>query len=360
MKAKKFILSFVFCLCAILPLFALAGCGSVTVSEVKTSFADLVEEYNSNAQVFAVGTLEDDFSTNYYVKYGLNFDSLETSENVKVKFDSLENKYNVMLAISSKYIDGNKDYVTALVQEDLSADTKSALKKLNKSLTNYVNYISTFVKERNEMKNHFEKFAGNEATDLAVLRDFKKSYGELVDRNITLALDLAEVVETTEIFDLLKSTEPTRKDTQIVKEYIAVKMLPIFNELLVRETETAFSYDDYQNDAKQKLEVAVSKLEDLFVDYKNNFVTSNKEDQALSGKEEMQKLFDDANNFFVEEDNYLLSVEKLEIYDLVVENKSFEEHEKQVKYAKVYFEKINQFVNITLGDYLDNLAKVIY
>ena len=75
----------------------------------------------------------------------------------------------------------------------------------------------------------------------------------------------------------------------------------------------------------------------------------------------MQKLFENFNNFSVEINNYSTSVSELKIYDMVVNHKnSFEEHKKHVKLAEIYFEKIDQFVSITLEEYLGNLISVIF
>ncbi len=359
MKTRKIVLSFVLCLCALLPLFTLAGCGNVSVSEVKTSFADLDATYNKYAEVFVTGSPSGLMSTKYYVRYGVELDEISTAE-TKDKFDALEEKYNVMLAISSQYIDSNKAYISALEEDDLSDKTREALNSLNESLTNYNNYISKFVDERNAFKTHFENHAGNTAADLAVLRSFKKIYGELVNKNLNLALSVANVIETTEIYDLLKTTQPTVEDTATVREYLAVKMLPIFNELLIAETETAFSYDDYEGSAKDELQVTLDNLDDLFGDFKSRLVASASTERPLSSKEEMSSLFKKADNFFVEMNIYLDCVEDLNIYDLIVEHKTFEEHEKHVEFARIYFEKIDQFVSVTLEDYMNDLLKMIY
>ncbi len=359
MKTRRIILSFVLCLCALLPLFTLSGCGNVSVSDVKTSFAELDATYNTFADVFVSGSLQNgDLETKYMVKYGVELDEISTDQ-TKEKFDALESKYNVMLAISSKYIDNNKAFVTALEDENLSGSTSKALKNLNESLIKYNDNISAFVEDRNEFKTHFINHAGNQTADLAALQKFKKSYGELVNKNIQLALDLAEVIETTEIFDLLQSTTPTIEDTKIVKGYISAKMLPIFNNLLIAETETAFSYDDYEGSAKDELDDVVQNLNNLFEIYKQRVVFASNE-RALASKEDMQKLFDTANSFFTEKDIYLSCVDNLDIYKLIVESETFEEHEKAVGYAKIYFEKIDQFVSITLEDYINNLISVIY
>ncbi len=360
MKTKRFILSLVLCLCAFLPLFSLAGCGNVTISDVKTSFADLDATYNEYATVFVNGSLEDGkLQTKYLVRYGFELDSVSIPE-TKEKFDALEDKYNVMLAISSQYIDSNKAYIAALEDKELSNETRDALKELNESLTAYRNYIYTFIDGRTTFKTHFEKHAGNVDADLAVLRSFKKVYGGLVDRNLNLALSVAKVIETTEIYDLLQSTQPTVDDTTTVREYLAVKMLPIFNELLIAETETAFSYDDYDGAAKDRLEVTLDKLEALFANFKTRLASSASTERPLANKEEMQKLFNTADNFFVEMDIYLSCIENLNIYDLIVEHKTFEEHEKHVEFASIYFEKIDQFVSFTLDDYMNDLLKMIY
>ena len=358
MKTKKIILSFIVCLCALFPLFTLAGCG-ISVDDVKSSFAQLDEAYIQYAEAFEQGTLENNLTTNYVINYGVDINNI-SSQNQE-KFDALKEKYNVMLALSSKYIDNNKDFITSLENDDLSDETKKALENLNGKLTSYINYLPTFVEGRNSFKNHFKELSQNEIANLETLNNFKKVYGTLVNKNLDLALSMANVVETTEIFDLLQSTTQTNEDTKIVKDYITTKLLPIFNQLLIVETETSFAYDDYSGGAMEELNVVVQKLENLFVEFKQNLALTSKECQALDSKEDMQKLFENFNNFSVEINNYSTSVSELKIYDMVVNHKnSFEEHKKHVKLAEIYFDKIDQFVSITLEEYLANLISVIF
>lgn len=364
MKTRKIILSLVLCLCAFLPIFALAGCGNVPVSEVKSSFTDLQTTYNKYSDIFSTGTVEEGLTSNYKVDYGVNLDEISAGSN-KEMYDSLVERYNVMLAISSKYIDSNKAYVAALEEKELSEKTRVAINELNAKLTKYIKYIPTFATERNSFKDHFKNFAGNEQMDLAVLRNFKKSYGELVSKNIDLALATAKVVETTEIFDILQATVPTQKDVRIVKEYISAKLLPIFNELLIAETETSFNYyyDGYDCEAKTKIEEVVEDLESKFDYYKKQIVSSTATLKGASGdlsKEEMKDLFDILNDFSVEMKDYLKSVEKLDIAKLILESKTFEKHKKEIVLADVYYEKIDQFVSISLPNYMQNLVSEIF
>lgn len=359
MKTKRICLSLVLCLCALFSIFTLSGCGSSVVVDANNNFTTLEETYSKYAEVFELGTLENNFTTKYVVDYGVDVDSF-SGEN-KTKYEALKEKYNVMLALSSKYIDSNKSYVVALQEEELSDETKNAIKNLNAKLDSYIKYLPTFVEERNIFKNHFINFPENEDANIAVLNKFKKSYGELVNKNIELAISLANVIETTEIFDLVQSTEPTQKDTEIVKDYIATKMLPIFNKLLIEETETKFAYYDYSGGAADEISKVVAKLETVFSAYKSNIALSTASTKALESKEEMQNLIQITNDFFVEMQNYEYSVDELKIYDMIVNNKNdFEEHKKSVAFAEVYYEKIYQFVSITLVDFLENLVSVVY
>ena len=358
MKIKKVCLSFVLCLCALMSVFAFSGCGSISIQEVQKNFTELQESYTKYAEVFELGTLEG-FNTAYVVNYGVSIDGI--SQTNQKKFDALKNKYNVMLALSSKYIDNNKAYVMALSEDGISAQTKNALQDLYSKIGSYTNYLPTFVEERNNFKNHFTNFASNENANLAVLNKFKKSYGQLVNKNLDIALSLANVMETTEIFELLQATDPTEKDTQIVKDYIATKMLPIFNQLLIEETETNFAFYDYSGGAAEEVKSVVVKLENRFSTFKTSLALSNATCVELENKEEMQALVENAKDFFVEIHNYSNSIKELKIFDLIVNNKnSFEEHKKYVPFAEIYFEKIDQFVSITLGSFMNNLVSVVY
>ena len=191
--------------------------------------------------------------------------------------------------------------------------------------------------------NYFEQF-GNEITEkssLAYLREFKKDYGKLVSKNIELSTQMAKTIENTEIFDLLKNTAPTENDTKIVKEYIRAKLLPVFSEFKITEIENNLNWNAQKDTAtKQRINVLLTKLNDQFETYKSRFVSSGETLQILT-TDEMNNLFNLADNFFVEADAYFKALGKFNISKLAVDfDNDLEAYKKSNKLAEVYLELI--------------------
>lgn len=360
MKIKSLLCSFVLGICGVIGIFGLSGCGDVTLETISSNFSKLEEVYASNSDVFKVGACEG-MSTNYLITYGDKVDNF-VKENQDGYVELLK-KYNVALVISHDYIDNNKSYILNLTEEKLTKDSKKSFKNLNKSLIDYTESIGNFTRARKAFVDYFALFEGNlgDEANEAHLRKFKKAYGDLVSKNIALSMNLARSVETTEIFELLKNTAPTANDTKIMKEYIRAKMLPIYTEFMISEIENNLNWKGQaQTETKTRIDDLLSKLNASFDIYKGRFVNANETLNVLSGQQ-MNNLFNIVENFFVETDAYFKALKSLDISTLAVQfDNNLDSYKKTNPLADVYLEKLEQFVGVTLDNFITASIAIIY
>lgn len=352
MKKRNLIAVIALCFCATFSLFGLAGCGDVKVSTLKENFELLDKAYQNNPGVFVTGKV-DGIETKYKVKYSVNVD--KHMANGESKYMELEELYNVSLVISNDYIDQNKGYILALDQKELTGKVKESLNKLNKNLKDYIKQIDAFVDAHKTFITHFSLHDEvNEEANNNFLSRFKSSYGELVDKNVKLSMSLAEAVEATEVFDLLKKIEPLDSDTGIVKEYIRAKALSVFTDFEVNALPKQLTGD--QTDIKSRIENLNKELKEQFKFFKQNFVTNNYAYVKLS-KEAMNELFDKTKEFFLQAEKYSKTLEKIDIKKMTTD---FESYKKTNKLAEVYLTELEQFVENILPTFLQYVNNLIY
>lgn len=360
MKFKKIMAGLTLCCCSLFALLGLGGCGGVTLSTIQENFDKLDATYKEYSSVFTQGVV-DNMDTNYMIKYGTIVDGYVTEK--REGYVELLDIYNSTLVISSDYIDNNKEYIKNLDEKNLSKESKTALKDLNESLVEYTDTISDFVRARKTFVDYFEEFNGqlSEESSSAYLRKFKKSYGELVSKNIELSMSLASAIETTEIFDLLKKTTPTENDTKIMKEYIRAKMLPIFSEFKITELENNLNWQGQaETETKDRIDNLLASLESKFATYKARFVGSNENVSTLTS-EEMNQLFDYVENFLAETDAYIQALKGLNISVLAVDyDNNMEKYLEKNPLAETYLEKMEQFIGTTLTNFMDQVVNIIY
>lgn len=359
MKIKSLLLSFVLGLTGLLAVFGLVGCGDTSLATIEENYQKLNDTYSQYMEVFKTGFCEG-VSTKYLIGYGNIIDDYIDSK--KAGYVELQSRYNIMLVISSDYIDNNISYVTNFEEAKLSAESRSAINKLNENLVEYTNTIESFVNARKSFVTYFSEFNGqlNEEADAAYLRRFKKSFGELVSKNINLSMSLAKAIETTEIFNLLKNTEPTENDSKIIKEYIRAKMLPIFSEFMITEIENNLNWSALTaTESKTKIDELLSKLNTEFESYKQHFVVSNGNTNKMTTKE-VNDLFNLIENFFVETDSYYKALKELDISAFAI-NYDFDmkKYKEQNQLAEVYIEKLEQFINFSLNNFTTNALTLL-
>jgi hypothetical protein len=108
MKKSRILLSIVLAIVGIFSVLTFAGC-DVSVDTLSKTIAEVNQKYTNYKDVFTSGELiSSSYETNYIVNYGDVVNSYVKSSNSRYdEFKELENKYNVMLAVSQKYIDDN-------------------------------------------------------------------------------------------------------------------------------------------------------------------------------------------------------------------------------------------------------------
>lgn len=362
MKIKHIILSVVLAFFGIFATFGLAGCGEVGLDTLQENFENLDAVYAQYSEVFKTGTCEN-MSTKYLVDYG-NIVNGYVGQN-KDEYRELSSVYNITLAVSSDYIDNNRSYILNFNQENLSKEAQESFKALNESLVDYTNSIKNFVSARDALITHFENFNGQleEKDDLAFLRKFKKQYGALVEKNVILSMNLAKSVESTEIFEILKRGTPTENDTKIIKEYIRAKLLPIFSEFKISEVENNLyfgAYSEIQTPAKERIDALMKKVNSQFERYKSSFVGGTENFKVMT-KEGMNSLLDLVDDFLVETESYYQALHGFDISTLVEKyDIDLEEYKKINIYAEIYLQKMEQFIEISFGNFTDKVLSYIY
>lgn len=359
MKIRKVLLSLVLCCFSVFAVLGLTGCKDVTLSTLKENFEKLDETYALYNEIFVEGECEG-LETKYLIaSYGKYVDEKIYDHNDQ--YEELLKLYNFTLVTASDYIDNNRGYILGLDEKDLSKDSKNALKALNESLVDYINFIPEFVRARESMIEYFSKYSTQgENSNLKNLLQFKKVYGAMVKKNVDLSINSAQMVETTKIFDLLKQTHPTAADTETVKEYIRAKMLPIYSEMKITEIANNMNWSAQKSgDCKERIDVLIQELDDSFETFKENFIS--KATNKVLTKAEMKNFFDLTDEFFVEADAYYQALYGLNLSNLAVGfDNDLAKYKTTNKLAKVYLQKLEQFVGYSLERFMDSVCQIIY
>ncbi len=350
MKTKKFLLCFAMicvCLCS---LVGLTACGDVSMQTLSQDFKRLEDTFKSHSAVFTTGAVEE-FQSDYCVNYGTNINGY-----IEANVDGylpLRTKYNVALALSNDYIDKNKGFILGLDQSKMDGKAKEAINKLDESINGYIGAVNSFV---SELEN-FKMFAAEQVPENVFLINFKRSYGNLIGNSLNVSSKLCACVENTNIFSLLQQTEAEETERQIVKEYVCAKTLPIFTKFLIDETETALVWEkSEETQTKTRIDKIITKFNQNFDLFKQNFLkNSNLKAFKIS---DVLTLLNDQN---VEFNNYYTAVSKLELKKLAVDcHNNLAEYKKTNKYAEIYIEKIEQFVNNSLANFLTRMSQLMF
>ena len=359
MRRKSIVLSFVLAIFALCSTFAFAGC-DVSLDTLKNSFDSLDKTYQTYSETFRHGTVAGSIETNYVVNYG---DAVNTYvANNKENYVELREQYNVMLAISHYYIDTNKTYVLSCDYKNLSKAAKQSINSLNKSIKAYEKEIKDFEESRKSMMIFFNQYAEGERDQSAEeyhVRMFKRAYGKLIDKNINLSTALAKSVELTEIFDLIKSTAITNNDVTIIKDYIQTKMLPIYNEFMINQLANKISWKVYEG-LNSRLDNLVESVKNLFNAYKTQIVNGSPSGSDFTA-EQITVLFDKIENFLTEQAVYEKALKEFDISTFVVTyNGNLEQYEKKNALASLDFEKMEQFIQKIVPNFIEEVKEYLF
>lgn len=366
MKLRKIGLSLVLCLCSVFAVFGLTGCGEVSLETINKNFTTLEETYSKYSTIFTSGSCSG-MDTKYLVSYGSVVDNFVNDKTNYAEYAELKDLYNATLVISNDYIDNNKGYIQSLSEDKLDKNMKSVLQKLNNTMVDYTKAIDDFVSARSNFVSYFEVFPDtpDDNASLAHLRQFKKAYGKFVSKNMDFSTKMAETIENTEIFDIIKSTTPTENDTKIIKDYIRAKLLPIFSEFKITEIANNFNWNvSKETETKTRINNLLTALNVQFENYKSNFVSNTSQYRTLTKDEsvdEVAKIFDYSDTFFTEADAYFDALTNLNIAKLAVEyGNNLEEYKETNAFAEIYLEKLEQFVENTLPTFMTQIVEMVY
>ena len=275
----------------------------------------------------------------------------------------LKTIYNKIFALSQNYIDNNKQYILNREDKDLNDASKSAVKTLSKQLNAYKKELERFLLKRRDVINFFDKNS-EEFNDKTVNADkvyvFKKDFGALVESNIKLSTALANAVEATQIFERVNSGTPTSIDSKVVKEFVGIRLLPVFSNFKITEMENRgvnLKNEQQNGENKEQIIELVDILDKDFIDYQEYFDQTG-EVQKIT-LEEMNKLWERINTFLEETDSFFESLKSFNIFKFSEADYIMENYKKTNSKAEIYLEKMEQYLNITFPSFIKDLENVL-
>ncbi len=322
------------------------------VEDSENSYSYEVKSYDPSATFDITCTTSSDKIYNYIIPvFYLGNDETDYSDYLE-----LETLYNETLSMALEYVDSNRSYVLGLDEDTMSSSTKSAIKTLNSSLTSYIDSIEDFVSALNTMKNYFTRHS-NSDSEAVVLQRFKQSYGEMVSKAVTLSVSMEEVIASSGIYEMLTKVEPADQDAETIKDYICAKLLPVFSEFKISEVASVMKWSSTKDgDSKERLQTLMDALDENFEIYKTLASTiANRLDS-----EGINQLFEYAEKFFVEMDDYFEALYDLDLRSLsVTYENNLENYLSENAFAEIYLKKLEQFVNKTLPDFMAKVMEII-
>ncbi len=362
-KIKSLLLVFVLVICAF-SLVGLSGCGDVSIKALAETFEDLDQTYEkystSGNDVFSNAPLEKvspNFSTKYKLAYGTSVDTAVKNDASDAFYGELETKYNYILAIANDFIDGQARTSILALPTNLNAATKSAINDVDAKIKAVISYIPQFVSERRELVDHFVYHPGNtDSIDAKeIVRLFKKSYGTLIEKCVNLANSMANVLEKSSILDTLAKSG-TKTDSEIIRDYLRVRVLPIYTELTYVQVHDEMNWDPVLADAKTE----GNKLLDLAKNLFNNNIKNTLLAKECKASNKLEDLIAQAKDFAVEQQDYIKSVRGINFKNWDVKYKGvLEEYKKANKFVEIYIEKCTQFLSCTAIGFLNYVQGII-
>ncbi len=358
MKKKSILLCLVLCLATVFGVLGLTGCGETSIVAVQASFKNLEKRYEDFKDVFV--TEKHEGVVDGGLQYGL---TVKLGENILAQEEDgyavLSSTYKEILEISNDYVLSNKEYFDGLTDKQLSKNSQNALKNVNDALGSYISEIPTFV---SKMKD-FDKKLGiledengtilpeNKESERLLLLTFKKEYGILVSKNINLASAIANFVESTGVFNVIKENAPGKNNFITLKNYIRIKLLPIFSVYRLDRIENVYNFSSTmadQGDAYEKVNNQLKKLDDLFGTFKAKLLNSKVKDigeDVEANTKLFNQIFEKANKFFTAEANYLSALHDIDFHALSEMDYSTEKY--SAKNGK--FKREMEIIDIFLG-----------
>ena len=360
-KTKTFLSVIMIAVC-LLCVFTFAGCNEPSTSTILENIEAMNTALSEHDDVFNKTDSQINEVDYYSISYGSVIDGYISSGTTN--YTDLENFYNTVFSLSMSYIEENYGVITNLTDEELNSDTRGQLEDLNNKIVDFTNSIQTFVEARNSLasdfsNSSFQNLAPTSEVKLARLREFKREYVTFVDKSVQLSQRLSSAVDSVGMLDSLE--ELGISNVELVKNTILNKLLPAFHNLYVNEIGSFNFYDTDQTTTRTRIENVIESLKSVLND---KYIVIMK----LSGAqlidtvtvEEISAIREEADIFYVELNDYLEALDGLDIRTLSVNHDNDLESYMAVNdRAEIYLQKVEQFVEVTLSEFLDYLESAV-
>ena len=360
-KTKTFLSVIMIAVC-LLCVFTFAGCNEPSTSTILENIEAMNTALSEHDDVFNKTDSQINEVDYYSISYGSVIDGYISSGTTN--YTDLENFYNTVFSLSMSYIEENYGVITNLTDEELNSDTRGQLEDLNNKIVDFTNSIQTFVEARNSLasdfsNSSFQNLAPTSEVKLARLREFKREYVTFVDKSVQLSQRLSSAVDSVGMLDSLEELEIA--NVELVKNTILNKLLPAFHNLYVNEIGSFNFYDTDQTTTRTRIENVIESLKSVLND---KYIVIMK----LSGAqlidtvtvEEIKAIREEADIFYVELNDYLEALDGLDIRTLSVNHDNDLEAYMAVNdRAEIYLQKVEQFVEVTLSEFLDYLESAV-
>lgn len=360
-KTKTFLSVIMIAVC-LLCVFTFAGCNEPSTSTILENIEAMNTALSEHDDVFNKTDRQINDVDYYSISYGSVIDGYISSGTTN--YTDLENFYNTVFSLSMSYIEENYGVITNLTDEELNSDTRGQLEDLNNKIVDFTNSIQPFVEARNSLasdfsNSSFQNLAPTSEVKLARLREFKREYVTFVDKSVQLSQRLSSAVDSVGMLDSLE--ELGISNVELVKNTILNKLLPAFHNLYVNEIGSFNFYDTDQTTTRTRIENVIESLKSVLND---KYIVIMK----LSGAqlidtvtvEEIKAIREEADIFYVELNDYLEALDGLDIRTLSVNHDNDLEAYMAVNdRAEIYLQKVEQFVEVTLSEFLDYLESAV-
>lgn len=360
-KTKTFLSVIMIAVC-LLCVFTFAGCNEPSTSTILENIEAMNTALDEHDDVFNKTDSQINDVDYYSISYGSVIDGYISSGTTN--YTDLENFYNTVFSLSMSYIEENYGVITNLTDEELNSDTRGQLEDLNNKIVDFTNSIQTFVEARNSLasdfsNSSFQNLAPTSEVKLARLREFKREYVTFVDKSVQLSQRLSSAVDSVGMLDSLE--ELGISNVELVKNTILNKLLPAFHNLYVNEIGSFNFYDTDQTTTRTRIENVIESLKSVLND---KYIVIMK----LSGAqlidtvtvEEIKAIREEADIFYVELDDYLEALDGLDIRTLSVDyDNDLTRYMEVNDRAEIYLQKVEQFVEVTLSEFLDYLESAV-
>ena len=368
MKKNSIVLSIVLAVVGFFSVLTFAGC-DVSVETVGNTIAEVNQQYKNYSSIFGEGDLT---ANNYHSYYVVNYGDVvngyvSSSETRYSEFNELENKYNILLALSQRYIDDNSALILNYEKYNkFSGEARKYLNEFNSKLKDFSASFEKFAKERNVMAEYFKNYSGDNAPTERVEQDhlliFKRAYGPFVSNCVKAAAALAKCIENTEIFDILKATEINENNIKILKEFVEIKTAEALNNYYVEGILNKITWSVYKNKDSQVVSI-YNRVENFYKNtFLTNFVGRGDDFKVDMTKEKYREIFNLVDNYLKEVESFVYATNDFDFnkWANTYECKESDYAEKENKLVLVDLDKMEQFIKTTSVAFYNRFIGEIY